>query len=163
MRMCITVRLTRWQAAFIAMAAPLHRSLDRPGDDPTENVCRHPRHPVRAFAAFADNARELQRWHDNGKAGARPPGRLRTYPGLRQSLITRLWATPLYRTVYDPDARPERYVEPTDSDCGNPQASTIPTYLPNARASGRVGWVPGIGVQNVDQGTGRVAKPIVFQ
>jgi len=33
MRMCITVRLTRWQAAFIAMAAPLHRSPDRPGDD----------------------------------------------------------------------------------------------------------------------------------
>ena len=63
--------------------------------------------PVRAFAAFADTARELQRWHDNGKAGARPPGRLRPYPGLRQSLITRLWATPLYRTVYDPDARPQ--------------------------------------------------------
>jgi hypothetical protein len=33
MRMCITVRLTRWQAAFIAMAAPLHRSPARPGDD----------------------------------------------------------------------------------------------------------------------------------
>jgi len=30
MRKCITVRLTRWQAAFIAMAAPLHRSPDRP-------------------------------------------------------------------------------------------------------------------------------------
>ena len=42
--------------------------------------------PVRAFAAFADTARELQRWYDNGKAGARPPGRLRPYPaGPRQS------------------------------------------------------------------------------
>jgi phosphatidylserine/phosphatidylglycerophosphate/cardiolipin synthase-like enzyme len=61
--------------------------------------------PVRAFATFADTARELQRWHDAGPSGARPPGRLRPYRAPRQSLITRLWATPVYRTVYDPDAR----------------------------------------------------------
>jgi phosphatidylserine/phosphatidylglycerophosphate/cardiolipin synthase-like enzyme len=62
--------------------------------------------PERAFAAFAQSARELQRWHDAGHAGPRPPGRLRPYHAPRQSLRTRLWATPLYRIVYDPDARP---------------------------------------------------------
>lgn len=62
--------------------------------------------PQRAFAAFTDAARQLQRWHDDGAAGARPPGRLRPYLKPRQSLFTRLWATPLYRTIYDPDARP---------------------------------------------------------
>jgi phosphatidylserine/phosphatidylglycerophosphate/cardiolipin synthase-like enzyme len=62
--------------------------------------------PVSAFAAFADTARELQRWYDTGRAEARPPGRLRRYPAAQQPLITRLWATPIYRTVYDPDARP---------------------------------------------------------
>jgi len=62
--------------------------------------------PVRAFAAFTDAARQLQQWHDAGSRGARPPGRLRPYPTPRQSLFTRVWATPLYRTIYDPDARP---------------------------------------------------------
>ena len=42
--------------------------------------------PERAFAAFAESARELQRWHDAGQAGPRPPGRLRPYRAPRQSL-----------------------------------------------------------------------------
>ncbi len=62
--------------------------------------------PEMVFAAFADAAGQLQRWHDDGQPGPRPPGRLRPYLTPRQSVTTRLWATPLYRTVYDPDARP---------------------------------------------------------
>ena len=65
--------------------------------------------PVSAFAAFAHSARQLQRWHDNGKAGPRPPGRLRPYTAPRQSRRTLLWATPLYRTIYDPDGRPRSF------------------------------------------------------
>lgn len=58
------------------------------------------------FAAFARSAGALQRWHDSDRVGRRPPGRLRP---LADPLIrphTRLWAEPLYRKVFDPDARP---------------------------------------------------------
>ena len=41
------------------------------------------------------------------RASRRPPaGTAAALPAPRQSLITRIWATPLYRAVYDPDARP---------------------------------------------------------
>ena len=59
-----------------------------------------------AFAAFARSARTLQQWHDDGRRGSRPPGRLRPYHLPELSRLTRIWATPLYRTVYDPDGRP---------------------------------------------------------
>ena len=62
--------------------------------------------PDGAYAAFARSASELQRWHDEGRRGPRPPGRLRPYVLPELSRLTRAWATPLYRTVYDPDGRP---------------------------------------------------------
>jgi len=61
--------------------------------------------PVAAFAAFADSARNLQAWHD-GALATRPPGRLRPYDAPRLGWRTLAWATPLYRAIYDPDARP---------------------------------------------------------
>ncbi|MCW2524791.1 MAG: phosphatidylserine/phosphatidylglycerophosphate/cardiolipinsynthase-like protein [Frankiales bacterium] len=61
--------------------------------------------PKSAFAAFADSANTLQQWHESGRAGLRPPGRLRPYPELAMSNSTALWATPLYRLVYDPDGQ----------------------------------------------------------
>jgi phosphatidylserine/phosphatidylglycerophosphate/cardiolipin synthase-like enzyme len=64
--------------------------------------------PESAFACFAASAAELQRWHDGGQIGARPPGRLRPYSKPELSRRTLAWATPLYRTVYDPDGRPLR-------------------------------------------------------
>jgi phosphatidylserine/phosphatidylglycerophosphate/cardiolipin synthase-like enzyme len=77
--------------------------LDRaPGQD--EDLIE----PVSAFRAFAASAADLQRWHDAGRVGARPAGRLRPYPAPTLSRRTRAWATPLYRTVYDPDGRPLR-------------------------------------------------------
>lgn len=77
--------------------------LDRaPGDD--EDLID----PVSAFHAFAASATELQRWHDGGRTGPRPPGRLRVYQPPAMSRRTRAWATPLYRTIYDPDGRPLR-------------------------------------------------------
>ena len=64
--------------------------------------------PLSAFRAFATSATELQRWHDLGRTSPRPPGRLRPYPAPTLSRRTLAWATPLYRTVYDPDGRPQR-------------------------------------------------------
>ena len=62
--------------------------------------------PAQVFAAFATSASTLHRWHDTGRRGPRPPGRLRPYPTPHLSRRTRVWATPLYRTIYDPDGRP---------------------------------------------------------
>lgn len=75
--------------------------LDRAAGDNADLV-----DPAAAFAAFADSASRLQAWHDRGRSGPRPPGRLRPYAARRLSRRTLAWATPLYRVVYDPDGRP---------------------------------------------------------
>jgi phosphatidylserine/phosphatidylglycerophosphate/cardiolipin synthase-like enzyme len=62
--------------------------------------------PTVAFMAFADSAAQLQAWHDGGRAGPRPSGRLRPYRARRIGTRDLTWATPLYRLVYDPDGRP---------------------------------------------------------
>jgi phosphatidylserine/phosphatidylglycerophosphate/cardiolipin synthase-like enzyme len=62
--------------------------------------------PRSAFAAFARSAEQLQRWHDGGRRGERPPGRVRRYRQDRLPRRTTVWAAPLYRTFYDPDGRP---------------------------------------------------------
>ncbi|MDQ2853028.1 MAG: phospholipase D family protein [Actinomycetota bacterium] len=64
--------------------------------------------PARAFETFAASATRLQAWHDGGRSGQRPPGRLRPYQQPRLSRRTLAWATPLYRIIYDPDGRPLR-------------------------------------------------------
>ncbi len=61
--------------------------------------------PVQWFDAFRDTARALDDWHLGGGTGPRPPGQLRSYTQPDQPWSTRLWATPLYRWVYDPDGR----------------------------------------------------------
>jgi phosphatidylserine/phosphatidylglycerophosphate/cardiolipin synthase-like enzyme len=72
--------------------------LDDPGDDRLEMEA--------VFDAYAQSAAALQRWHDGGGRGPRPPGRLRPLEEPPLSRFTRAWATPLYRTLYDPDGRP---------------------------------------------------------
>ena len=62
--------------------------------------------PVSAFLAFADTAAALQRWHDGGRAGPRPAGRVRPYRAPELGRGTRAWTTPLYRFLVDPDGRP---------------------------------------------------------
>jgi hypothetical protein len=63
--------------------------------------------PICAFAAFSVSAAlRLQQWHDHGRTGPRPPGRLRPYAAARLTRRTLAWATPLYRMVADPDGRP---------------------------------------------------------
>jgi phosphatidylserine/phosphatidylglycerophosphate/cardiolipin synthase-like enzyme len=65
-------------------------------------------HPEDAFAAFRRQAGQLAAWHQAGQPGRRPPGRVTPHQAYRPTAAERLWATPLYRTVYDPDGRPWR-------------------------------------------------------
>jgi phosphatidylserine/phosphatidylglycerophosphate/cardiolipin synthase-like enzyme len=62
--------------------------------------------PAEAVAKFREAALALDRWHLDGKHGDRPSGRVRPHPRVNLSHATKLWAEPLYRVVYDPDARP---------------------------------------------------------
>ncbi len=77
--------------------------LDRADGDDADLV-----DPAGAFAAFAAAAARLETWHEGGRVGPRPPGRLRPYRLRPLSRSTLLWATPLYRTIADPDGRPPR-------------------------------------------------------
>ncbi len=61
--------------------------------------------PVSAWAKFRETAEALEIWHLGGRLGVRPPGRVRPHPRICPSRTTRLWAGPLYRIIYDPDAR----------------------------------------------------------
>jgi phosphatidylserine/phosphatidylglycerophosphate/cardiolipin synthase-like enzyme len=61
--------------------------------------------PDEAVAAFRESAEALERWHQGGARGDRPPGRVRPHPRIQPSRTTRLWAEPFYRLVYDPDGR----------------------------------------------------------
>lgn len=64
--------------------------------------------PAEAFGLWARSAGELDRWHAEGETGERPKGHARLHTPEPVGPLTRLWATPLYRTVYDPDDRPRR-------------------------------------------------------
>jgi phosphatidylserine/phosphatidylglycerophosphate/cardiolipin synthase-like enzyme len=64
--------------------------------------------PKEAFATFRRQAELLRAWHDGGRSGPRPPGRVLPHQPHRPTAVQRIWATPLYRVVYDPDGRPWR-------------------------------------------------------
>jgi phosphatidylserine/phosphatidylglycerophosphate/cardiolipin synthase-like enzyme len=61
--------------------------------------------PAEAVATFRETAQALDRWHLGGQRGERPAGFVRPHPRVHISTATKLWATPLYNAVYDPDAR----------------------------------------------------------
>lgn len=64
--------------------------------------------PVGMFEAYAASAKALQAWHDGGKQGPRPPGRLRPLEEPSISTFGRALSDPPYRTIHDPDGRPRR-------------------------------------------------------
>ncbi|WP_209313977.1 phospholipase D-like domain-containing protein [Blastococcus sp. TF02A_35] len=64
--------------------------------------------PERFVATLTSRAAALAEWHAGGRRGPRPPGRLRPHRPERLSRLTRLWATPVYRLLVDPDGRPLR-------------------------------------------------------
>ena len=61
--------------------------------------------PIQAVEKFCESAEALERWHVSGAQGKRPPGRVRPHSRFKPPRATLLWAQPLYRIVYDPDAR----------------------------------------------------------
>jgi len=65
--------------------------------------------PEDAVAAVRAHAQALADWHESGEVGPRPPGRLLPHAPERLSFLTRLWAVPAYRLVYDPDGRSRRH------------------------------------------------------
>jgi phosphatidylserine/phosphatidylglycerophosphate/cardiolipin synthase-like enzyme len=74
--------------------------LGRDADDDADLI-----DPVEAVARFKETAIELETWHAAGRQGERPPGNVRPHPRIQPSSTTKLWAEPIYRTIYDPDAR----------------------------------------------------------
>jgi phosphatidylserine/phosphatidylglycerophosphate/cardiolipin synthase-like enzyme len=79
--------------------------LDLAADGSEDGLLLDPDAFVRTLDERAD---ALQAWHDGGRSGPRPPGRLRHHHAERLTLTTRLWATPVYRLLQDPDGRPLR-------------------------------------------------------
>ena len=61
--------------------------------------------PQEAFAAFRRQAQDLAAWHEGGRRGPRPPGRVLPHQHASLTSAERLWASPLYRMIYDPDGR----------------------------------------------------------
>jgi phosphatidylserine/phosphatidylglycerophosphate/cardiolipin synthase-like enzyme len=82
--------------------------LDRSDDDLAD--CAD---PVDMYAAYAAAARELDAWHDGGRVGPRPAGRLRRLDPPEIGPVRRLLAAIPYRVVHDPDGRP-RSIRGTD-------------------------------------------------
>lgn len=64
--------------------------------------------PTSAFEAFRRQALDLQAWHDGGRVGPRPPGRLRPYLPPTYHGPTKWAAEAVYRFACDPDGRPWR-------------------------------------------------------
>jgi phosphatidylserine/phosphatidylglycerophosphate/cardiolipin synthase-like enzyme len=89
-----------------SFAAELRTALAREHLDLTDDQPPDLRDPEALFGAFAECAAALQRWHDGGRRGRRPRGRLRPLGPSALKRQTRWWATPLSRLVYDPDGRP---------------------------------------------------------
>ncbi len=58
--------------------------------------------------AIEASAQALEAWHAGGRKGPRPPGRLRPHRSENLGRLTRAWAVPAYRAIYDPDGRSYR-------------------------------------------------------
>jgi phosphatidylserine/phosphatidylglycerophosphate/cardiolipin synthase-like enzyme len=74
-------------------------------DQSSDHDLLDPHHSVRAFEAAAG---QLRQWLGGDRREPRPPGRLVPHETNRLPWHQRLWATPAYRLIYDPDGRPWR-------------------------------------------------------
>ncbi len=81
--------------------------LDRGASDPTD-VMADCHEPADMFATYAASAARLDAWHEGGRTGTRPQGRLRRIEPPALGVLTRAIATLPYVLVHDPDGRPRR-------------------------------------------------------
>ncbi|MGY2078120.1 MULTISPECIES: phospholipase D family protein [unclassified Blastococcus] len=79
----------------------MREHLDRAEGDDADLL-----HADDAVAAMRRSAAALDAWHDSGRRGPRPTGRLRAHPRRNGPLWKRWLITPVYDAVYDPDGRP---------------------------------------------------------
>jgi phosphatidylserine/phosphatidylglycerophosphate/cardiolipin synthase-like enzyme len=61
---------------------------------------------VAGFERWRATAARLQAWHDGGKRGPRPPGRVQPHQVELARALKARWAAALYRVAIDPDGRP---------------------------------------------------------
>ena len=61
--------------------------------------------PGTGFAAWQRIAGALDDWHAAGRQGPRPPGHARVHRPDPVGRLATLWAEPVYRAFFDPDAR----------------------------------------------------------
>ncbi|MDA8392114.1 MAG: phospholipase D family protein [Actinomycetota bacterium] len=64
--------------------------------------------PSSALESFGKCADALDDWYRSGRKGPRPAGRVRRHRTIPLTPSARVWATPLYRSLVDPDGRPIR-------------------------------------------------------
>jgi phosphatidylserine/phosphatidylglycerophosphate/cardiolipin synthase-like enzyme len=83
----------------------MREHLDRAADGSEDGGLVDPHTAVQEIVAAAE---ALDEWHASDCAGPRPPGRLRPHKPERLGFLTRIWAEPLYRAIYDPDGRSYR-------------------------------------------------------
>jgi phosphatidylserine/phosphatidylglycerophosphate/cardiolipin synthase-like enzyme len=83
----------------------MREHLDRAADGSEDGGLADPDTAVQEITAVAE---ALDAWHASGRKGPRPPGRLRPHKPERLGVLTRLWAEPAYRMIYDPDGRSYR-------------------------------------------------------
>jgi phosphatidylserine/phosphatidylglycerophosphate/cardiolipin synthase-like enzyme len=79
-------------------AEHLGRAPDAAMDD-----CADPADMVRVYA---ETAAALDAWHEGGRRGPRPPGRLRRLQPPELGRVTRALVSPVYLWAHDPDGRP---------------------------------------------------------
>jgi phosphatidylserine/phosphatidylglycerophosphate/cardiolipin synthase-like enzyme len=62
--------------------------------------------PVEGFDVWRATAAGLEAWHDGGRHGPRPPGRIRPHRVELAAALKARWVPPLCRLAIDPDGRP---------------------------------------------------------
>jgi phosphatidylserine/phosphatidylglycerophosphate/cardiolipin synthase-like enzyme len=62
--------------------------------------------PIKGVAIWRERAVALDDWHTKGRAGPRPPGRVRKHLVDAVHPLARPWASLVYHAMFDPDGRP---------------------------------------------------------
>ena len=78
--------------------------LDRPDEASAQGFAD----PHAFFRAFEESAAALDAWHESGRTGPRPPGRLRRLAPPELGPVAKVVALPPYLALHDPDGRPLR-------------------------------------------------------